>query len=103
MAVLDDIKMLKGWDNSHDGKINIFIRRAVTLIRNYLNLNSNDTTNIETVYQDAVTCYVMEQLQRDGNEGIKQYAQGSRSGTYGNDLSDNVKALLPVPYVRMMG
>lgn len=105
MAAIDDVKELKGWqtDNSHDGVINIFIRRAVTLIKEHLNLNVEDTTDIATVYQDAVVCYVMEQFDRKGNEAIKQYTQGSRSGTYENSLSDNVKNLLPVPYARMMG
>lgn len=104
MAVLDDIKELKGWqDSSHDGKINIYIRRATTLIRNYLNLDSNNTTDIANTYQDACVAYVMEQFDRKGNEATKQYTQGSRSGTYGNDLSENVKNLLPTPYVRMMG
>ena len=69
----------------------------------YLNLNSNDTTDIENTYQDACVAYVMEQFDRKGNEATKQYTQGSRSGTYGNDLSENVKSLLPTPYVRMMG
>lgn len=105
MAVLDDIKELKNWqnDNSHDGKINIYIRRAVTLIKEHLNLRADDTTDIAIVYQDAVVCYVMEQFDRKGNEATKQYSQGSRSGTYENSLSDNVKSLLPVPYARMMG
>lgn len=105
MAAIDDIKELKGWqtDNSHDGVINIYIRRAVTLIKEHLNLRGEDTTDITTVYQDAVVCYVMEQFDRKGNEATKQYTQGSRSGTYGSDLSENVKSLLPVPYARMMG
>lgn len=102
--VIDDVKELKGWqDNSHDGKINIYIRRAVTLIGNYLNLGSNNGIDIENTYQDACIAYVMEQFDRKGNEATKQYSQGSRSGTYENSLSDNVKNLLPVPYARMMG
>lgn len=103
MAAVDDVKELKGWktDNSHDGVINIFIRRAVTLIKNYLHLDSN-ATNIENTYQDACVAYVMEQFDRKGNEATKQYSQGKRSGTYGSDLSENVKSLLPVPYARMM-
>ena len=105
MAAIDDVKELKNWqnDNSHDGKIDIYIRRAVKLIKEYLNLRIDDTTDIPTVYQDAVVCYVMEQFDRKGNEATKQYSQGSKSGTYENSLSDNVKNLLPAPYVRMIG
>lgn len=106
MAVLDDVKVLKkisSTDTSRDAEINIYIHRATTLIKNYLNLNSNDTTDISSVYPDACIAYVMEQFDRKGNEATKQYSQGSRSGTYENSLSDNVKNLLPVPYVHMMG
>jgi len=104
MAVIDDVKVLKNInDSNRDNEINIYIRRAVTLIENYLNLGSNNTIDVENTYQDACTAYVMEQFNRKGNEAIKQYSQGSESGTYGSDLSDNVKALLPVPYARMMG
>jgi hypothetical protein len=105
MAALEDIKELKGWqtDSSHDGMISIFIRRAVTLIKNHLNLSSNDTTDIETVYQDAVVCFVMEQLNMRGNEGMKQFAQGGRSGTYNSGLSKDVKSLLPVPSAKLLG
>ncbi|MCD2345812.1 phage head-tail connector protein [Clostridium guangxiense] len=103
MAVLDDVKILKNIaDTNRDNEINIYIRRATTLIGNYLNLDSN-ATDIENTYQDACIAYVMEQLSKKGNEGIKQYSQGSESGTYGSELSENVKALLPVPYARMMG
>lgn len=105
MAAMEDVKELKNWqnDSSHDGVINIYIRRAVTLIKEYLNLQADDTTDIATAYQDAVVCYVMEQFDRKGNEATKQYSQGSKSGTYENSLSGNVKNLLPVPYARMMG
>lgn len=106
MAVLDDIKILKNisnTDTSRDNEINIYIRRAVTLIGNYLNLDSDNTIDIKNTYQDACIAYVMEEFDRKGNEATKQYSQGSRSGTYGSDLSDNVKNLLPVPYARMMG
>jgi len=104
MAVLNDVKILKNiTDTNRDNEINIYIRRATTLIGNYLNLDSNNTTDIENTYQDACIAYVMEQLSQKGNEGIKQYSQGSESGTYGSDLSENVKALLPTPYARMMG
>lgn len=105
MSAINDVKELKDWqtDNSHDGKINIYIGRAVTLIKEHLNLKDDDNTDIATVYKDAVVCYVMEQFDRKGNEATKQYSQGSKSGTYENSLSENVKSLLPVPYARMMG
>ncbi|MCH3962687.1 MAG: phage head-tail connector protein [Clostridium sp.] len=103
MTVLDDIKTIRNIsDNSKDNLINIYIRRAETLIKEYLNLN-DDSTDIQEAYPDAVVCYVIECLTRKGNENIKQFQQGARSGTYETGLSKEVISLLPAPYVRMMG
>lgn len=102
MAVLDDIKILKRiTDNNRDGELSIYICRAETLIRNYLNANS--AADISEMYPDAVICYVMECLNKKGNENLKQFTQGSRSGTYESGLSSDVKNLLPVPSARMLG
>lgn len=103
MSVLDDVKIIKNIsDNSKDNLINIYIRRAETLIKKHLNLKDG-TENIQEAYPDAVICYVIECLTRKGNENLKQFQQGSRSGTYESGLSKEVINLLPVPYTRMMG
>lgn len=120
MAILDDIKTLQNveiTDTSKDGLFSIYIRKAVTLIANYLNIPTVATTttnywtgavntieplDIGTTYPDAVIEYVLECINKQGNEGIKQFTQGSVNGTYGNELSDTVKALLPVPYVKFV-
>lgn len=102
MAVLDDCKVLLGvTDTSKDAVLNLYIRRANTLINTYLNVSAPVDTSAD--YPDAVIEYVTECLQRQGNEGVKQYMQGSRQGTYETGLSDEVKALLPPPFVRMYG
>ncbi|GEM_PF-1290937 len=121
MAVLDDIKTLKSitsTDISQDGIFNIYIRKAVTLITTYLNLDvvpipqtdwytgivtTIEPVDVATVYQDACLDYCMIQLNKRGNEGYKQFSQGSaHSGTYGNELPDSTVALLPPPYANMM-
>lgn len=104
MAVLDDVKELKGWktNDSHDGVINIYIRRAATLIKKHLNCDG-DTADIADTYPDACIAYVMEQLSMRGNEGMKQFAQGGRSGTYNSGLSNDVKSLLPLPSAKLLG
>lgn len=98
MAVLDDLKTLTGQSESI---LNVYIRRATVAIKSYLNLT--DTIDIETNYPDAVIEYVTECLNKKGNEGVKQFAQGSRQGTYIDGLTDDVRALLPLPFVHMMG
>lgn len=103
--MLEDIKTVLGIDISditQDILLNIYVRKSKTLIKKYLNI-TDETIDIETLYIDAIIEYVAINYNKRGNEGIKQYAQGSRSGTYGDDLPQSVKDLLPVPYLRMMG
>lgn len=92
---------LKTLTNAADDILNIYINKAVTAIQNYLNVD--DTVDIQNIYPDAIEEYVVECLNRRGNEGTKQFTQGGRQGTYEFGLNDDVKALLPVPFVHMMG
>lgn len=103
MAVLDDIKTMQGiatLDTSKDALITLYMRKATTLIVNYM----NNTTIIDAVlYPDAVIEYVIVAMNKRGTEGLKQFSQGSRSGTYEDSLPTSVKALLPAPYVTLLG
>lgn len=99
MAVLDDVKILLNADDSKDPILNLYIRKADTLISNYLNI----TVDAEASYPDAVIEYVVLCYRKKGNEGLKQFGQGSRSGTYEDNLPASVKALLPLPSIKMMG
>lgn len=99
MSVLDDVKTLLGSDD--EGVLNIYIRRGTTLIINYLKVDS--TVDIQILYPDAVIQYAIECYRQRGNEGIKQFSQGSRSGTLTDGLSQSVKDLLPLPKIRLMG
>ena len=119
MAVLDDIKtLINVTDTSQDNLLNLYIRKAVTLISTYLNISttpiitrnrySGVTTTVQPIdvtvaYPDAVCEYVIICINRKGNEGIKQFNLAGDSGTFGNDLPDSVIALLPVPYVSLLG
>lgn len=76
------------------------INKASTLIKYYL--KCDDSVDIPLTYPDAVMEYVKICMNKNGNEGLKQFSQGSRSGTYGNDLPDSVKALLPLPFATLM-
>jgi hypothetical protein len=114
MALLDDIKTLLGIsDISRDDLLNIYIRKAKTLITTYLQIPTEAYTDytgtvIEPIdvtvnYPDACIEYAIECYRKKGNEGVKSFGQGSRSGTYEDGLSESVKSLLPSPYIKMMG
>lgn len=142
MSVLSDVKILLNIGNidiAQDASINLYIRKATTLISLYLNVpivkipnkfiynpiepietidypltpsttTTNDgtyttieSTNIEESYPDAIIEYVIICMNKRGNEGIKQFSEGSISGTYGNELPESVKALLPMPFVTLKG
>lgn len=98
MAALDDLKTIT---NVSESILNIYIRRACVLIKNYLNVA--DTVDVASTYPDAVIEYVTERLSKKGNEGLKQFVQGGRQGTYVDGLTEDVKVLLPSPFVKMIG
>ena len=99
--LLDDIKLLLDADDSMEPVLNLYIRKAVTLITNYL--NSKKVIDISTVYPDAVIEYVIICVNKKGNEGLKQYKFENVDVTYDDGLSKSVKDLLPFPYVKMLG
>lgn len=104
MSVLTDLKAIKhipDTDASQDAFLNLKIRMAETAIGKYLN-NGLDNATIEATYPDAVIQYAIEALNRQGDEGIKVSEVSSVQSTYELGISESVKALLPLPYVRMM-
>lgn len=104
MAVLEDVKTELGISGTDkDAWITLQIRKGTTLIKNYMNDPDNPAVDIEGTYPDALVEYVLLRYRKRGNEGIKQFSQGSRSGTYGDELSDSVKLLLPMQPIRMRG
>ena len=105
MSVFTDLKAIKhiaDTDTSQDTLFNLKIRMAETAIGKYLN-NDLDNATIETTYPDAVFQHVIEALNRLGDEGIRVSQTSSVQSTYELGISETVKSLLPLPYVRMMG
>jgi hypothetical protein len=100
LPVLVDLQTLKPTVN--DALLSIYIRRAETAIGKYLN-NGLDNATIETDYPDAVIQFVLEALNRQGDEGVKQSNVSSVQNTYELGMSESVKALLPLPYAKLMG
>jgi len=107
--LLDDIKtVLNITDTSKDTLLAVYIRKGTTLVNIYMNFPDIPVTDpvtppvdVATVYADALIEYVTLCYRKRGNEGVKSYGQGGRSGTYEDGLQQSVKALLPSPFIRM--
>ncbi|NFL87476.1 phage head-tail connector protein [Clostridium botulinum] len=106
--MLNDIKELLGIKNeSEDSKLNLYIKMAITLIKKYLNNENFDDSYIEENFSMAIILIVSNayEYKKSGNKGnIKSISQGARNITYGDNtafcITDDIKALLPAPYIK---
>lgn len=113
MPVLDDVKILLGKesDASIDAALTILKNRAITVVKNYLNSALYDTAYIEENFSDAVIQLTYNAFSVKGKENIQGESQGSRSVSYKTfttfsngsafTITQDVKALLPKPFMRM--
>ena len=105
--ILDEIKItlnIATTDTTKDALLVLYTRKAVTLITFYLNMSTTiPPLDVSVAYPDAVIEYATICMNKRGSEGIKQSSQGSRSAVYEDSLPLSVKALLPLPFVKMMG
>lgn len=105
--MLEDIKTLLGI--ADENILNIYIRKAITVIKNYLNNDSFDDTYIQANFSDAIIELVVNAYSVNKNTkiGIKQEEQGSRTIVYKDNsaafvIDDSIKRLLPLPYAKLM-
>lgn len=106
--LLDDIKLDLGITrDDKDRLLNMYIRRAVYSIRIYLNTDKYNDDQIKDLFSEAVISLAKNAYEQSGtgDKGIKSKSQGARSVTYMDDkwfaMNSDVKALLPLPYVKM--
>lgn len=104
--LLEDIKiLLEINDYSKDNLLNLYIRRAITVIKYYINNDSFDDSHIEQNYPDAIIEIVVLAYRNKGKENVKSITQGARSVTYSDGttfaITDVVKAILPQPFIKM--
>lgn len=104
----ESIKLLLGIiDNSEDDLIDLYIKRAVVIIANYLNHEEYDNVYIMANFEDAIIALVELAYKENTShhKGIKSQTQGARSVTYVDEkgfvISNEVKSLLPTPFLRM--
>lgn len=100
--ILYDLNILINPKTNIDSILNIYIRRGITFIKEYLNSDKYDNAYIEANFQDAIVILVFDSYMRKGKEHIQTETQGTRSITYNNFvITDSVKQLLPPPSIRM--
>lgn len=103
----ENIKLILGISHG-DELIEVFISNAIYSIKNYLN---NDNVSDEIVLEKypnvimelAIRAYMSREL---GATGLKSITQGQRSVTFDSlsspmAITDDLKAMLPTPYVRL--
>ena len=110
--ILEDLKILLNVDANADSILFILKNRAITVIKNYLNVASYDSAYIEETFADAIIELVYNAYSIKGKENILSESQGSRSVSYKGvttfasgstfAITNDIKTLLPRPSVRMM-
>ncbi len=105
-----DIKTLPGMEEIEDAVLNIYIKRAIVSIKNYLNNDNLELEDIRELYSDAIISMVTDitNSQSNGDREVKSVTQGARSITYADNssrvsMSSDTKSLLPLPYLKMRG
>lgn len=94
-------------------KLELLIKRAINQINNYLNKNFNESDSIKNfkyaIEQIVLDTYLYQQS-KQYKDGVVRLTEGERSIEYKSISStgrviftDEVKAMLPTPYVRLMG
>lgn len=89
--------------NLTDEQIKSIVIKAIKM---YLKNDKFDDVYIEMNFTEAIMVAIEEEKEKLKQPvNISSMSQGSRSVTYKNtgigQISDNVKALLPKPYIRM--
>lgn len=91
-------------DNSKDNVLNLYISKAVTMIKSYLNNEKLSDSYIKDKFKDAVLQLVYDGYSIKGEEAVKQKTQGNRNITYKDNLGMNINSvvdLLPLPYAKL--
>lgn len=111
--LINDLKI--DLPDAPENKLKLLIKKATVQIRNYMNKDLSDTI-IQTSddYKYALEQIVIDtylyQKTRHFKEGIVKMSEGNRSIEYKSNsntgkviLTEEVKTMLPTPFVRLMG
>jgi hypothetical protein len=87
----------------------IYRSMSCDAIRNYMNVDATIYTDdvVEATYQSGILQLISNKIKFDDMDGIKSTTVSSIGITYADNkglaITDDVKALLPPPYVRVYG
>lgn len=104
--------ILEFFPNCSESKVIILKNLAVDTIKNYLNDDELTSHIIEREYQTALFLLIHNALRYEDMKGLKVLQQGNKRIEYGKntydkygllDLTEEVKKLLPVPTIKLMG
>ena len=94
-------------------KLELLIKRAINQINNYLNKEFNESDSIKNfkyaIEQIVLDTYLYQQS-KQYKDGVVRLTEGERSIEYKSTSStgrivftNEVKSMLPTPYMRLMG
>lgn len=86
-------------------KLELYLNIALVKIKNYLNTDMTDTSLISN-YRTAIIVAIDNEINLADKKNISMIKEGNISITYkenSSKLSSEVKALLPRPFVKLMG
>jgi len=98
MDNLDLMIELLGNPNVSNEILTYYISKAELAIKNYSNIDTIPDSFIIAIVELAIYFYKNKDL-----VGIKSMMQGSRSQSISEGIPEEIKALLPIPKVKVMG
>lgn len=104
-----DEKIAKLYPKTNPLVLDVYKDIAIDLIKSYLDsINvTNKKEEIEVKYESALLLVLCNAIEGKSTGNVKQMSQGNKSVTYEEGkaftISNDVKALLPLPRVKMMG
>jgi hypothetical protein len=87
-------------------KLLVYKDMGIDVIKNFINTKESKEVILQK-YENALLQLIGNKVQSDNINGIKSYSMSKTSITYGEDkgfrITDDIKSLLPTPYVKLMG
>lgn len=84
-------------DISKDNLLTLLIGMAQDIIKQYCNIDELDST-----FDNAIVLLAAYLYSKHGNDAYNSVSQGARSVSFAREIPDFIKAILPLPKVRVV-